>query len=460
MSHEGSDSFVWTCPGCGRQVPKRIRKCRCGVEHEEPAQPPASPEDSRAPARVPWGAIWGGTTLLLVVLLLMRWSSPPESPSDRLSPLPATEPPVEASALAPTEPSAPGPATEAIEARTQDGGGAVPAQTGSPAPLEDVISAAIPAIVSIESPTGRGTGFFAAPGVVVTNEHVVSGTTGVTLMTADGTVRARVAISAPEFDLAILRLATPQPSHAVLPMGSVTTARVGQEVIAIGFALGLLENTVTRGIVSAIRQAGSVTFLQTDAAINPGNSGGPLIDSSGQVIGINTLRFGEQAESLGFAVAIDHVKPLLDGDVPPTRRSARPAANDAFAPLFSRSQPSTADRIRIEGEAAFQQTLVAVAARATEIDDYWDRFVAACLPGPPAAGTYDRGWFRLYEGSVSIGVAPSQCAGWLGDLDELAQDVHSTMMEVEEAARRAGVYPGVRRILRRNYELDWRGWER
>ena len=62
-------------------------------------------------------------------------------------------------------------------------------------------------------------------------------------------------------------------------------------MIAIGFALGLLENTVTRGIISGIRTAGLATFVQTDAAINQGNSGGPLLDRNGRVIGITTLKF-------------------------------------------------------------------------------------------------------------------------------------------------------------------------
>ena len=90
-------------------------------------------------------------------------------------------------------------------------------------------------------------------------------------------------------------------------------ARVGQEVIAIGSALGVLSNTVTRGIVSAVRQVGAVTLVQTDAAINPGNSGGPLLDRQGMVIGVNSMTVGQAGgEGVAFAVAIDHVTQLLD----------------------------------------------------------------------------------------------------------------------------------------------------
>src|SRR5581483_7903107 len=102
-------------------------------------------------------------------------------------------------------------------------------------------------------------------------------------------------------------------SQRVLPLGTVNTVRPGQEVLAIGLALGVFQNTVTRGIVSAIRRAGPAVVLQTDAAINPGNSGGPLLNRNGEVIGINALKITGSAESLGFAIAIDHAKSLLGG---------------------------------------------------------------------------------------------------------------------------------------------------
>ena len=198
--------------------------------------------------------------------------------------------------------------------------------------------------MSIESPAGSGTGFFVAPGVVVTNEHVISGNWNVMLKSAGVSMRARVTKPAPELDLALLRVDTPG-GQSILPLGTATTARVGQEVIAIGFALGLLENTVTRGIISGIRTAGLATFVQTDAAINPGNSGGPLLDRNGRVIGITTLKFGASAESLGFAIAVDHLKPLLYGSAAALPRPAPAAAtNRALSPLLERSTPSTADR--------------------------------------------------------------------------------------------------------------------
>lgn len=88
-------------------------------------------------------------------------------------------------------------------------------------------------------------------------------------------------MSSQDFDLAIVHVDGVSAAQPVLPLGSVNDVRPGQEVIAIGLALGVFQNTVTRGIISAIRRAGAVVVLQTDAAINPGNSGGPLLNRSG-----------------------------------------------------------------------------------------------------------------------------------------------------------------------------------
>ena len=181
--------------------------------------------------------------------------------------------------------------------------------------FEDIVGNALAAVVSIETPGGRGSGFFVTPAVVVTNAHVVEGNSSVMVRMSDGTtLPARVERSSPEVDIAIVRINQPRSGQPAMSLGSVKAARPGQEVIAIGSALGMLQNTVTRGIVSAVRNAGGVILIQTDAAINRGNSGGPLIDRTGRVIGITTLKMAApNSESLGFAVAIDHAGPLLEG---------------------------------------------------------------------------------------------------------------------------------------------------
>ena len=469
MSPLTGGSFVWVCPQCSRRVPNHVVVCRCGY------QPPAEIESPRPAAlaadvgprrqRVPWALIWSGISMVLLAVLAVQWSSsdtPRPGASSSAVSLEISEAQAAAApfrfapATVPTErpPVAPTP-----EVRVPSVSSRRPALGETPPPLEDVIGAAIPAIVSIESPTGSGTGFFVAPGVVVTNEHVISGNWNVVLKSAGVSMRARVTKLAPELDLALLRVDTPG-GQSILPLGTATTARVGQEVIAIGFALGLLENTVTRGIISGIRTAGSTTFVQTDAAINPGNSGGPLLDRNGRVIGITTLKFGDSAESLGFAIAVDHLKPLLYGSAAALPRPAASAAtNRALSPLLERSTPSTADRRRADGQAEFEQALGAIAARADQIDDFWQRYTASCLGGQRLSGTYDREWFSVYENRVPEGRRASGCAQWLSDLNELADGIRSVMKEAAQAARRLDVYPGVRRDLRRQYRLDWRGWE-
>ena len=211
---------------------------------------------------------------------------------------------------------------------------------------------------------------------VLTNAHVVEGMSSVSLHTALGTKRARVATVATDYDLAVLKI-DGAAEHAVLPLAALPSARVGQEVIAIGFALGLLENTVTRGIISGIRRVGGITFLQTDAAINPGNSGGPLLDTSGRVLGVTTLKFGAQAESLGFAVSAEHAGPLLTGGRPPARAAiASRDSSDSrrLAPILTPNQTSAAGRLRAEGAQAYEQQVAALAQQANQIDAFWDQF--------------------------------------------------------------------------------------
>ena len=97
-------------------------------------------------------------------------------------------------------------------------------------------------------------------------------------------------------------------------MASAQSLKPGQEIVVIGSALGTLQNSVSRGIVSGLRSAGGATLVQTDAAVNPGNSGGPMLDRSGAVVGITTMGY-KNAEGLNFGVAIDHARDLLEGRI-------------------------------------------------------------------------------------------------------------------------------------------------
>ncbi len=167
--------------------------------------------------------------------------------------------------------------------------------------------------------TGVATGIVIdAKGLIVTNNHVIDGAQRITVSLADGrSFSATVVGGDSSTDLAILRIQADNLAPAVL--GDSSQLQVGDDVVAIGQALDLPGGpTVTKGVVSAlnrmIEEEGFPTIenlIQTDAAINPGNSGGPLVNTKGEVIGINTARI-PGGEGIGFAIAMDAAKPIIN----------------------------------------------------------------------------------------------------------------------------------------------------
>lgn len=170
-----------------------------------------------------------------------------------------------------------------------------------------------------------GTGFIVSDkGVIVTNKHVVSDSSvKYSVVTKDGKkLDIKKIYRDPANDLAIVSVDS-TAGLKPLDLGDSSHLKVGQTAIAIGNALGKFSNTVTTGIVSGIGRAVDVgdpfsyqteslsDLIQTDAAINPGNSGGPLLNSAGQVIGINVATTTD-AQNIGFAIPINAVKALVD----------------------------------------------------------------------------------------------------------------------------------------------------
>ncbi len=193
----------------------------------------------------------------------------------------------------------------------------------------NAVERAMPAVVQITISaqgglqTGLGSGFiFDSDGWILTNRHVVDDADSMTVILNDTRqLEGEVYGVDPLTDLAIVKVdATDLP---VATIGSSEDLEQGQLAVAIGNPLGQFENTVTTGVISGLgRQiiAGSAqsanaerlsNLIQTDAAINPGNSGGPLLDSAGQVIGVNTA-VNQEAQGIGFAIPIDVAKPIME----------------------------------------------------------------------------------------------------------------------------------------------------
>ncbi|MEM0196554.1 MAG: trypsin-like peptidase domain-containing protein [Sulfolobales archaeon] len=173
-----------------------------------------------------------------------------------------------------------------------------------------------PAMLFGERPiTGYGSGFVFSPGFAITNAHVVRSAARITVIYSDGShEEAEVLAVDPTKDLALIEVTS---GTRPLPMGDSDTIRVGDIVLAIGSPLGLPGPSVTLGVVSALGRtiAGEEIILedliQTDAAINPGNSGGPLVNSSGEAVGVTTA-IVPYAQGIGFAIPINTVKRFLE----------------------------------------------------------------------------------------------------------------------------------------------------
>lgn len=209
--------------------------------------------------------------------------------------------------------------------------------TGSEKSVSKVVETVGPSVVSVVVETqantifgavrqsGAGTGvIISSDGYIMTNSHVVGTAKTASVTLENGKVYENVEVigSDPLNDIAFMKIKDVKDLPAVT-LGDSSTVRVGQQVVAIGNALGQYQNTVTTGILSGVgrpvtagnetgsQQENLVDLLQTDAAINSGNSGGPLVNLAGQVIGINTAIVAD-ANNIGFSIPINSTKGLIE----------------------------------------------------------------------------------------------------------------------------------------------------
>jgi serine protease Do len=276
--------------------------------------------------------------------------------------------------------------------------------TGKAEPIETVVHNALPAVVNVTTDVfqpdqfgnvqqgkGVGTGFIVRQdGIIVTNCHVVEGGSRITVSTSAEKPQqydARVIGGDCQHDLAVLKIdATGLPT---VPLGDSSALELGQRVVAIGYALALEGGpTVTSGIVSSLDRTITVPdpsctvcengrrvytdVIQTDAAINHGNSGGPLLNMSGQVVGINSAG-DDAAENIGFAIAIDSAKGAI-----------QQAINDPAAPAAYLGVSS--------------QTVTSAVATQLGLPVDSGAYVIAATDGGPAAAA------GIKDGEVIVGI--------------------------------------------------------
>lgn len=446
------------CPACGRRVPRTVALCRCGAGLPDPGD--GLPEAQDPPTgSLTASNLAAGLLLLAAVAATGYWSftrppaPAPQAPAARQGAAEAGFRPLPTTSGPPLLFGERGEVPASVDTRAPEAALLAPvAEPEATVPLEDVVGRVLPAVVLVETSSGRGSGFYVRPDTLITNLHVVKSDGFVKLRRTDGTtVTARVDLRSPAHDLAILRVTAPAANQVVIDMGTADTLRPGQEVINIGSPFGTLRNSVTRGIVSGLRRSGVATMIQNDAAAHPGNSGGPLLDRNGVAIGITT---GGENDKPGihYAVAIDHARAILDGRL----------ADSSAPPLAIRDvkavDPASSESPRVVDERAYTAALGRIAATADAIDVEWKKFREACYTGtlPESAG---REWFVMLSPRP---ITPSQvsfgtCATFVTGVQVEANRVRAAMRGALDTARRAGVLPGtIRDALQANrLEFEW-----
>ena len=278
---------------------------------------------------------------------------------------------------------------------------------------------------------GAGTGIvLTSDGDLLTNAHVVSGATSIKVTLGNDTQSHNASVIGVDatHDLALVKI-TGVSNLQTAQLGNSADLKVGDSVIAIGNALNLQGGmTVTEGIVSALNRSidagsdggrGSESLgglIQTDAAINPGNSGGPLVNAAGQVVGINTATSGD-AQNIGFAIAIDNAKPVIDqlrkGGSTSSGTSTQQAGQAFLGVSVSDGQTGAlvqdVDPSSPAGRAGLQRgdEIVSLGGQSVQSADDLTSAMQSHKPGDKVAVTFLRGQSRQ---SVDVQLASRQAS--------------------------------------------------
>ncbi|MEK6946769.1 MAG: trypsin-like peptidase domain-containing protein [Nanoarchaeota archaeon] len=174
-----------------------------------------------------------------------------------------------------------------------------------------IVNDVLKSVVSISTNTGQASGVIInSKGYIVTNVHVINGATAITITTNSGSTYNVKEIMGYDSNADVALLKIDATGLKALPFGNSDKLQIGEKVIAAGNPAGL-SFTVTEGIVSALRKlSNGINYIQTDVPINPGNSGGPLINTQGEIVGINDFKVGG-FEGLGFAISSNDVNTIV-----------------------------------------------------------------------------------------------------------------------------------------------------
>ena len=226
---------------------------------------------------------------------------------------------------------------------------AAPASLRPELSMEETVRRVKPAVVCLKSLDSLGSGFFVTEtGIVATNAHVARGGASLLALLPSGVqLQAKVVYIDADLDIALVKVAPPSPDFVfpLLPLADLSSIRQGDSVLAIGSPGDAMLFSVTKGIVSAVGKfasAGPGTWIQTDAPINPGNSGGPLLNSRGEVIGLNTQKLiKKNVTGIGFALSSADLLAVLHRFYPALSVPAATTAESSGHPSDSQDATSS-----------------------------------------------------------------------------------------------------------------------